>query len=167
MQYSKDTTEESNVQTNDVRDLVNEALEALPKPYSENVIDDVFFAIQSNPRWLPEYEGLCLKHSKSTTNSLGAYWIGRALGKKGHKQVPNKKSSLIGSYSVLDTDALPPKTKPKEPAARELMSEYFYANQNKLPATEVMKQYRDAIVGLIMDGQSPEEAFAIVLRTDA
>lgn len=155
------------MQTNDVRDLVNEALEALPKPYSENVIDDVFFAIQSNPRWLAEYEGLCLKHSKTVTNSLGGYWIGRALGKRGHKQVPSKKSSLVGSYSVLDTDALPPKTKPKEEDARKLMSEYFYANQDKLPATEVMKQYREAIVGLIMDGQSPAEAFAIVLRADA
>ena len=47
------------------------------------------------------------------------------------------------------------------------MSEYFYANQDKLPATEVMKQYREAIVGLIMDGQNPAEAFAIVLRADA
>ncbi len=155
------------MQTNDVRDLVTEALEALPKPYSENVIDDVFFAIQSNPRWLSEYEGLCGKHSKTVTNSLGGYWIGRALGKRGHKQIPSKKSSLIGSYSVLDTDALPPKTKPKEPEARTLMSEYFYANQEKLPANEVMKQYREAIVGLIMDGQSPADAFAIVLCSDA
>lgn len=154
------------MQTNDVRDLVIEALEALPKPYSENVIDDVFFAILSNPRWLSEYEGLCLKHTKTVTNSLGGYWIGRVLGKRGHKQVPSKKNGLIGSYSVLDTDALPPKTKPKEPEALLLMSEYFYANQEKLPAIEVMKQHRGAIAGLIMDGQSPEDAFAIVLRSD-
>lgn len=154
------------MQTTDVRDLVNEVLEALPKPYSENVIDDVFFAIQSNPRWLSEYEGLCIKHNKRVANSLGAYWIGRALGKKGHKQVPSKKNGLMGSYSVLDTDALPPKTKPKEAEARTLMSAYFYANQNELPTVEVMKQHRDAIVELIMDGQSAEDAFAIVLQSD-
>lgn len=154
------------MQTNDVRDLVIEVLEALPKPYSENVIDEVFFAIQSNPQWLSEYEGLCSKHCKTVTNSLGGYWIGRALGKRGHKQIPSKKSSLIGSFSVLDTDALPPKTKPKEPEALVLMSEYFYANQEKLPKVEVMKQHRDSLVWLIMDGQSPEDAYAIVLRSD-
>lgn len=153
--------------TTDVRNLVTDALHSIEPPYAENVIDEVFFVIESSQRWLQEYEGLCLKHGKSVVNSLGGYWIGRELGKVGKKQVPSKKSTLIGSYSVLDTDAKPHSSKPKEPEALQLMAEYYKANSHKLPAVSEMKKHREYIVVLIMDGLSPEDAFNIVLRDDS
>ena len=150
--------------TKDVRGLVTEALQSLPQPYSEHIIDDVFFAIESTPRWHMEYEALCRTHTKTVVNTLGGYWIGRALGKRGKKQVPSQKSSLIGSYSILDTDARPPSTKPKEPEARQLTSQYFQANKATLPPLPEMKKHRESIVELIMDGLTPQEAFALVQR---
>jgi hypothetical protein len=155
------------METTDVRNLVTHALRSLPRPYSEHAIDEVFFAIESNPRWLKEYEGLCLKHTKTVVNTLGGYWIGRTLGKIGRKQVPSKKSALIGSYSVLDTDAKPRAIKPRESDALELMSRYYRDNRATLPPVTEMKKYRDSILELLMDGVRPEVAFELVLRGDA
>ncbi len=151
------------METTDVRNLVTEVLRSLRQPYSEHVIDEVFHAIESSTRWRSEYDGLCLKHSKTTVNSLGGYWIGRNLGKHGKKQVPSKQSKLIGSYSLLDTDALPPFSKPKEPEARELMAQYWKVQKFNLPPVEEMRKHRETLVELIMDGVTPEEAFNIVL----
>jgi hypothetical protein len=147
--------------------LVEEALQSLPQPFSEHVIDEVFFAIESTPRWRKEYEGLCLKHTKTVVNNLGGYWIGRALGKVGKKQVPSKKSTLIGSYSILDTDAQPRVGKPKEQDALDAMSKYYRENQATLPPLAVMKKHRDEIVELLMDGVPAQDAFAMVLSGDA
>lgn len=152
------------METTDVRNLVTEVLLSLKQPYSEHVIDEVFHAIESSSRWRPEYEGLCIKHTKTTVNSLGGYWIGRNLGKRGKKQVPSKQSKLIGSYSLLDTDAVPASSKPKEAEARELMSQYWQAQKSNLPPVEDMKKYRESIIELIMDGVTPEAAFNIVLH---
>lgn len=155
------------METTDVRNLVTDALQSIRPPYSEHVIEKVFLAIESSPRWLQEYEGLCLKHTRTVVNSLGGYWIGRALGKRGKKQVPSKKSTLIGSYSLLDTDAKPRITKPKESESRELMSQYYRANASNLPPLGELKRHRESIVELIMDGLTPEEAFDMVLKGEA
>lgn len=155
------------METTDVRNLVTEALQSLTQPYSEHIIDEVFFVIESTPRWQTAYQGLCLLHTKTVVNTLGGYWIGRALGKRGKKQVPSRKSTLIGSYSILDTDAKPSSTKPKESEALELMSQYYQANKATLPPLPEMKKHRESIVELIMDGLTPMEAFDLVLQGDA
>ena len=152
------------METTDVRNLVTDALKSLPQPYSEHVIDEVFHAIESSPRWLREYEGLCAKHTKTVVNSLGGYWIGRALGKRGRKQVPSERTTLLGSYSLLDTDAKPTSTKPKEPEARQLMADYYRQHRAELPLPPEMAKHREAIVELIMEGATPAEAFNIVLH---
>ena len=38
-------------QTEDVKELVDEVLATLPTPYSEDVIDEVFQAIEADPTW--------------------------------------------------------------------------------------------------------------------
>ena len=43
----------------DVKSLVEEVLATLPEPYTEDVTDDVFCAIERNPRWHRDYEDLC------------------------------------------------------------------------------------------------------------
>ena len=36
--------------------MMEEVLKSLPKPYTEDVIEDVFVAIENNPKWHKEYE---------------------------------------------------------------------------------------------------------------
>jgi hypothetical protein len=93
------------MKTFDIKQLVLKVLDTLPKPYTEHVIDEVFFAIEQSPKWHSEYERLCATFGKAVTNNWGGRWIGKALDKVGKRQVPSKRSRLITSYSLLDTDA--------------------------------------------------------------
>jgi len=150
------------MKTSDIRSLVQEVLRSLPQPYSEHVIDDVFHTIEVSATWRKEYEALCELLGKSVVNTWGGRWISIALGKVGEQQVPSKRSSLIGSYSLLDTDARPIARRPKEPEALQRMSDYYFANKERLPSD--IRKYREPIVALIMEGVSPEEAFAAVSK---
>jgi hypothetical protein len=107
------------MKTLDVKLLVNEVLPQLPKPYTEHVIDDVFFAIESKVEWRRLYESLCESLTKPVVNNWGGRWVGIALGKVGVKQVPSRRSSLIESYSLLDTDASTISETPLNPASAE------------------------------------------------
>ena len=110
------------MKTSDVKSLVREVLATIPTPYSEQVIDEVFQAIEADPRWHREYEADCATLGKTTVNTWGGYWIANALGKVGEHQVPSTRSKLIGSYPVLDTDAKSILKKPKEAFAMVLPS---------------------------------------------
>lgn len=152
------------MKTNEVKSLVQEVLTAMPKPYSAHVIDEAFQEIEREPQWHREYEALCSSLGKTTVNTWGGYWIANTLGKVGKQQVPSKKSTLIGSYSILDTDAKVLSHKPKEPEALQLMADYYQAHKDQF-SPEVRK-HRELIVGLIMEGMSPEEAFSMILKSD-
>ncbi len=56
------------------------------------------------------------------------------------------------------TARLTPRKKVKEETALQLMSSYFYANRATLP--DAVKKHREYIVERIMEGLSPDEAFA-------
>jgi hypothetical protein len=151
------------MRTADVKALVREVLESLPKPYSEHVIDDVFSSIELNSAWLRRYESECSVLGKTVVNTWGGYWVANALGKIGEHQVPAKKSTLIGSYSVLDTDAKAVLRKPKEAEALKLMSDYYYGHISELPRD--IKKHRELIVELLMEGMPVADAFAMVVKS--
>jgi hypothetical protein len=153
------------MKTSGVKALVQEVVAALPQPCSEHVIDEVFFAIESEPRWLRDYEALCASLGKTVVDNWLGRWIGVALGKVGEQQVPSRRSRLIGSYSLLDTDARPVARKPKEGEALKMMADYFFDHRSRLPPD--IRRYRELIVELLMEGLSPEEAFAVVPQRDA
>jgi hypothetical protein len=88
------------MRTADVKALVREVLESLPRPYSDHVVDDVFSSIEQNPAWLQRYESECAVLGKNVANTWGGYWIANALGKVGEHQVPAKKSTLIGLFGA-------------------------------------------------------------------
>jgi len=150
------------MKTSAVKSLVQEVLATMSTPYSEHVIDEVFYAIENEPRWYREYESLCATLGKNTVNTWGGYWIANALEKLGEHQVPSKRSSLIGSYSILDTDAKTKLKKPTESEALKLMADYYQANKTNLP--ENIRKHRDQIVEFIMGGMAPKEAFSMVLQ---
>ena len=147
------------MKTTPVKALMRQVLSTLPKPYSEHVIDDVFFAIESNPQWLEEYNSLCATLGKHVVNTWGGHWIANELGKTGEQQVSSQKGRLIGSYSLLDTDARTVLRKPKESEALQLMADYYQAHKAELPMD--IRKHREAILEFLMDGMTPAQAFAM------
>lgn len=148
------------MKTTGVKLLVRQVLDTLPTSYTEHVIDDVFHAIEHDPKFLEQYDGLCQELGKNVVNNWCGQWVANALGKTGEEQVVSRKSTLIGSYSLLDAVAKPVRRKPNRDEALQLMSDYYRTNRAALPGD--IRVHRDAIVELIMAGVSPEDAFAAV-----
>jgi uncharacterized protein (DUF433 family) len=87
--------------TEGVKTLVEEVLATLPTPYSEDVIDEVFLAIEANPTWLTVYNVLCNDlRSVTVVNQAVGSWTSKAVGRTGDHQVPSR-SKLTESYSKL------------------------------------------------------------------
>ncbi len=151
------------MRTGEVKSLVREVLNTLPKPYSEHIIDEVFSEIERNAQWRRRYEIQCDALGKAVVNTWGGYWIANALGKLGEHQVPSKKSSLIGSYSLLDTDAKTVMQKPKESEALQLMADYYKDHKAELPKD--IHKHRELLIELLMDGMCPADAFEMVRKS--
>ena len=87
--------------TQGIEELVSEVIETISTPYGEDVILDVFLAIERQPTWQRRYDGLVSELCKDTVNQ----WVGRytkqITGLKNPSQVPTKLSKLTGSYSKL------------------------------------------------------------------
>ena len=145
-----------------VRTLVLEVMDSLPKPFSHHVIDEAFAAIEQNPSWRSRYDFLCNSLGRDVVNNWGGRWIGISLGKIGEQQVPSKKSTLIGSYSILDTDAKV--RKPNRDEALQLMSDHYRSHKASLPQS--IRNHRDLIVDLLMEGVTAEDAFSEALKSD-
>ena len=89
--------------TDPVRRLVERVLDGLPELYTEDVIDEVFRAIEHDDELRRWYDGCCEKLGKETVNSWGGNWIKKALGEpKNLGQVASKRNTLTDSYSRLD-----------------------------------------------------------------
>lgn len=151
------------MKTADVRSLVLEVLESIPEPYSHDIIDEVFAAIERTPDWRGRYESLCTALSKDVVNNWGGRWVAISLGKVGEEQLPSKKSTLIGSYSVLDTDSR--RVKRTDDDVRKMMSDYYHAHRDELPRS--IRDHRGLILSLLHDGLPVREAFALALEDDS
>ena len=150
------------MRTADIKTLIENVLARLPKPVTEDVIDDVFQAIELNPEWLQEYDDLCIHFGKTVVNTWGGFWIASHEGRSGHQTVSSKKSTLIGSYSKLTSAKTKPNGKCKEPEALKLMHAYYQEHQAELPAW--IRKERALLIELLMDGQSAKEAFSMVVE---
>ncbi len=86
--------------TEDVKTLVEEVLASFPTPYSEDVIDEVFLAIEANPTWLTAYNVMRNDLGVMVVNQAVESWTSKAVGRTGDHQVPSR-SKLTESYSKL------------------------------------------------------------------
>ena len=145
-----------------LKQLVNEILETLPKPHTQDVIEDVFVAIEHNAAWRKTYDELVYELGKASVNAWGGFWISHAEGRVGDERQPAARTSLLESYSRLATPAVKRNKKLKEPEALKAMHEHFQANRASLPAT--VRNHREVIVTLIMEGIAPEAAFSKALE---
>src|SRR5689334_20632637 len=136
--------------TADVRKLVNVALGKLPKPYSEDVIDDAFLEIENDESLRAQYDELTRELGKSTINAWGGYWIANAVGKTGVSQIRSRKSKLIESYPQLTEPAVPSGKKRKEPEALQLMSDYYQQHKERLSPS--VRNHRELIIDMIVEG---------------
>jgi hypothetical protein len=141
-----------------IKRLVEDVLASLPKPHTEDVIDDVFHAIEQRPEWRQRYDDISTDLGKLVVNTWGGFWIENSEGRSGVEQVPAKKSTLIQSYSKLTQAAHRAGKKRKEPEALQMMSEYYQSNKAQLPSSIV--DHREVIVELLMEGFTAEEAFS-------
>jgi len=144
-----------------VKRLVELVLASLPKPHTEDVIDDVFSAIEHDPDWLKEYQALCGLLGRTVVNTWGGFWIASSEGRASVQHVSSEKSKLIDSYSKLSPTKIKAGKKLKEPAAVEAMAAYYQEHKAALPAR--VRNYRELIVELVMEGLAPEAAFSAVL----
>lgn len=153
------------MRTASIKRLVEDVLSSLPRPYTGHVIEDVFVAIENSPHLRKKYDELCDEFGRTVANSLGGYWIGRALGKVGERQVTSQRTTLLGSYSVLDADAPSPGRKPNKSEAASMMSDYYRSHKDELPPD--IRRHRELIIQLLMDGLPPAEAFAAAFSNGA
>jgi hypothetical protein len=146
-----------------IKALVDDALDEVARPLTEDVIDDVFHVIETTPSLRRRYDMLCGERGPTTVNTWGGYWVAHAVERAGATQVAAKKSKLIGSYSKLDRPAPPRKSrKLAEEAARQAVFEHYLAHKADLPPG--VASLREDIVALVIDGQSVQEAFATALK---
>ena len=142
-----------------VKTLMNLALGNVPKPYTEDIIDDVFLEIESKPELKAEYDVLCKQLGKTRVNTWGGYWVAEALGLTGIEQTPSKKSRLIQTYSRLTVKATAPGKKRKDQDAVQLMSDYYVENKSRLP--ETIRNNRADLIEMLIAGLPVEQAFAM------
>ena len=96
------------MRTREVKKLVEKALASLPRPYTADVIDCVFCAIQSRREWHEEYKVLCQKLGRNVVNQQGGKWIYKKLEGEPPviKEGVKSKNKLTDSYSKLDVTSV-------------------------------------------------------------
>lgn len=148
-----------------LKQLVDAILETLPKPHTADVIEDVFVAIEGNPEWRATYDRMVYESGKSAIHAWASFWISHAEQRTGEERAASARSTLIESYAKLVAPAAKRGKKMREPAALQAMHEHFLANRATLAAD--IRQQRDVIVALIMDGMGVEQAFAQAVEKPA
>jgi hypothetical protein len=84
-----------------IEELVSEVIETISNPYGEDVILDVFLAIERQPTWQRRYDELVFELGKNTVNQWVGQYTKQITGLKKPSQISTKLSKLTGSYSRL------------------------------------------------------------------
>lgn len=143
-----------------VKHLIEQVLAQLPRPFTEDVIEDVFLAIEANLKWLNEYEQLCSSIGKLVTNSAVGMWVAKYVGRTGAHQVVSTKSKIAGSYSKLVFAGATLGRNLKADEAAQQVWEYYSRNRGNF-ATDISR-FKSTLIELVMGGTPVEEAFTIV-----
>ncbi len=85
-----------------VNDLVRDVLKIAPKPYSEDIMLDVYMAIEYNPEWRARYDDLCDDFRDSVVNPLIGEIVKEETGLSSLREVSTKgKSHIVRTYTKL------------------------------------------------------------------
>src|SRR5258706_14603981 len=116
-----------------LKQLIDQVLESLPKPYTVDVIEDAFNAIEQNEAWRKTYDQIVYKLGKPMTNAWGGFWIGHSVGKIPEPQAAAARRTLLDSYAKLVNPAEKPAKKGEEPRAGELVHRQLPGPPEKPP----------------------------------
>lgn len=148
-----------------LKQLVDTVLAELPKPHTEDVIEDVFVAIEGNVEWRKAYDRMVYEVGKPAVNSWTGFWVSHAEQRVGDKRETSARGTLIESYSKLDSPAVKRGKKVREPEALRAMHDHYLAHRDTLGAD--IRDHREVILALIMDGTTVETAFAQAVEKPA
>lgn len=85
-----------------VNNLVRDVLKITPKPYTEDIMLDVYMAIEYNPEWRARYDDLCDTFRDSIVNPLIGEIVKEETGLSGMRVVSTKgKSHIVRTYEKL------------------------------------------------------------------
>jgi hypothetical protein len=84
----------------DIEDLIKKIIKKINRPYPEDLTDQVFFDIETNPEMLRRYK-LFAGDNTHTANSMIGKFVKEYTGLKVKGTCKNPKSSLIKSYTKL------------------------------------------------------------------
>ena len=141
-----------------LKQLVDQVLDRLPAPHTEDVVEDVFVAIEGDPVWRSTYDRMVYESGKALVTSWASFWISHAEKRTGEQRETAARSSLIESYSRLVTPAAKRGKKVTEDEALKAMHDYFLEHRATMP--QDIRDYRETIVTLIMAGVATDVAFA-------
>jgi hypothetical protein len=144
-----------------LKQLVTEVLATNNAPEAGDVIEEVFLAIEANPLWRKTFDEVARANGKDMAAAWTGFWVAHLAQRAGEVRETAARSTLIESFTRLDAPAQERGKKLDEAEAVQAMHEYFKANRATLPAT--VRDHRDVIVALIMDGLPLEAAFAKAL----
>ena len=148
-----------------LKQLVDAVLAELPKPHTEDVIEDVFLAIEGNAEWRKSYERMVYEVGRPAVNSWAGFWISHAEQRVGVNRETAARSTLIESYSKLNEPAVKRGKKVREADALRAMHDHFLAHRDTLAPD--IRDHREVILALIMDGTAVETAFAKAVEKPA
>jgi hypothetical protein len=140
-----------------LKQLVDVVLAGIPKPHGEDVIEDVFLAIEGNAEWRKSYDRMVYESGKAAVHSWAGFWISHAEQRMGDQRETAARSSLIESYAKLVAPTGKRGKKVKEPDALKAMHGHYLAHRDTLGVD--IRDHREVIVALIMDGIAVEAAF--------
>jgi hypothetical protein len=163
--FAEHLIEEYRMRTAAVKRLVTEVLASLPLPHTEDVIEDVFYAVEQRADWQKRYNALCAELGKTVTNNWFGFWTANLEERRASEQVAATKTRLIATYSKLIEPAATPRKKIKEADALGNMAAYFQEHKANLPTA--IRKHRETLVELLMAGISAEDAFATVVSNGA
>lgn len=81
--------------------LVAEVLRAFDPPYSQDIIEDVFIAIESNENWKKQYDDLSGDLRSWVVNNWIGQYVKEITGLTRARQVDAKRAKIVKSYSKL------------------------------------------------------------------
>ena len=85
----------------EIQVFVNEVMGNFRQPYPEDIIDDVFCAIEANTHWLSRYNLFVKEHGKHSVNPQIGRLVKDYTGLKTINYPNPPKSTLIKGYSKL------------------------------------------------------------------
>lgn len=87
--------------TEDIYNLVDEVLRTFSEPYGEDIIEDVFIAIESNHDFHRQYDNLVKELGVKSVNPLIGKYTKATIGYRVLRVADSKKSNLVTSFTKL------------------------------------------------------------------